>query len=142
VTNARARAGSIQATPELLEDPEAFRKFQEAQGELTSALSRLLVTVEAYPQLQSMPAFRDLQAQLEGVENRIAVARKRYIESVQAYNTTVRSFPSNLTAMLFNFDVKPNFTVEDEAAISKAPTVDFGQPAQTPQPAPPPAPEG
>ena len=135
VTNARARAGAIQATPELLENPEAFRQFQQAQGELTSALSRLLVTVEAYPQLQSMQAFRDLQSQLEGVENRIAVARKRYIEAVQGYNTTVRSFPSNLTAMLFGFDVKPNFTVENERAISTAPTVDFGTPPATP-PAP------
>lgn len=135
VTNARARASSIQATPELLENPEAFRQFQQAQGELTSALSRLLVTVEAYPQLQSMQAFRDLQSQLEGVENRIAVARKRYIEAVQGYNTTVRSFPSNLTAMLFGFDVKPNFTVEDERAISTAPTVDFSTPSPTP-PAP------
>ena len=134
VTNARARAGAIQATPELLENPEAFRQFQQAQGELTSALSRLLVTVEAYPQLQSMQAFRDLQSQLEGVENRIAVARKRYIEAVQGYNTTVRSFPSNLTAMLFGFDVKPNFTVEDEGAISTAPTVDFSTPSPTPTP--------
>jgi LemA protein len=132
VTNARARAGSIQATPELLENPEAFRQFQQAQGELTSALSRLLVTVEAYPQLQSMQAFRDLQAQLEGVENRIAVARKRYIESVQGYNTTVRSFPSNLTAKLFGFEVKPNFTVENEREISTAPTVDFSTPSPTP----------
>ena len=142
VTNARARASSIQATPELLENPEAFRQFQQAQGELTSALSRLLVTVEAYPQLQSMQAFRDLQSQLEGVENRIAVARKRYIEAVQGYNTTVRSFPSNLTAMLFGFEVKPNFTVENEREISTAPTVDFGAPgstppAQTPEPPPP-----
>lgn len=139
VTEARARAGSIQATPELLEDPEAFSRFQRAQGELTSALSRLLVTVERYPELRSIAAFRDLQSQLEGVENRIAVARKRYIEAVQNYNTTVRSFPSNLTAMLFGFDVKPNFTVENERAISTPPRVEFG-----PAPATPPAtqPEG
>ncbi len=136
VTNARARASAIQATPELINDPEAFRQFQQAQGELTSALSRLLVTVEAYPQLQSIQAFRDLQAQLEGVENRIAVARKRYIEAVQGYNTTVRSFPSNLTAKLFGFEVKANFTVENERAISTAPPVDFSIPAPQPQPGP------
>jgi LemA protein len=139
VTEARARAGAIQATPELINDPQAFAKFQAAQAELTSALSRLLVTVERYPELKSIAAFRDLQAQLEGVENRIAVARKRYIESVQSYNTTVRSFPSNLTAKMFGFDVKPNFTVENERAISTAPTVDFSTPA--PQPPPPPQPE-
>ena len=139
VTEARARAGAIQATPELINDPQAFAKFQAAQAELTSALSRLLVTVERYPELKSIDAFRDLQAQLEGVENRIAVARKRYIESVQSYNTTVRSFPSNLTAKVFGFDVKPNFTVENERAISTAPTVDFSTPA--PQPTPPPQPD-
>lgn len=144
VTNARARAGAIQATPELLNDPQAFQQFQQAQGELTSALSRLLVTVERYPELNSIQAFRDLQSQLEGVENRITVARKRYIDSVQAYNTTVRSFPSNLTAMLFGFDVKPNFTVENERAISTAPTVDFGTAPPAPAPQSPPAtpPEG
>jgi LemA protein len=139
VTNARARVGAIQATPELIDDPEAFRKFQQAQGELTSALSRLLVTVERYPELRSIQAFRDLQSQLEGVENRIAVARKRYIDAVQAYNTTVRSFPSNLTAMIFSFKVKPNFTVENEREISTAPKVDFGTtPAPTTPPTSPP----
>jgi LemA protein len=112
VVEARSRVGAIQATPELINDEAAFRRFQDAQGELSSALSRLLVVVERYPDLKSIAAYRDLQAQLEGVENRIAVARKRYIESVQAYNTTVRSFPSNLTAMLFGFKVKPNFSVE------------------------------
>lgn len=134
VVEARSRVGAIQATPELINDEAAFRRFQDAQGELSSALSRLLVVVERYPDLKSIAAYRDLQAQLEGVENRIAVARKRYIESVQAYNTTVRSFPSNLTAMLFGFKVKPNFSVENEAAISKAPTVDFGTETPAAQP--------
>ena len=129
VTEARARAGSIQATPELINDPQAFARFQQAQGELTSALSRLLVTVEAYPQIKSDANFRDLQAQLEGTENRIAVARKRYIETVQQFNTTVRQFPVNLTAMMFGYDAKPNFTVENEAAIAKPPSVDFSKPA-------------
>ncbi len=129
VTNARARVGSIQATPDLVDNPEAFAKFQQAQGELTSALSRLLVVAENYPQLKSDQNFRDLQAQLEGTENRIAVARKRYIDSVQQYNTTVRQFPVNLTAMVFGYKAKPNFTVENEAAIAKPPTVDFGKPA-------------
>ena len=127
VTEARARVGSIQATPELVENPEAFARFQQAQGELTSALSRLLVVVENYPQLKSDANFRDLQAQLEGTENRIAVARNRYIKAVQEYNVTVRSFPSNLTAMVFGFKTKPNFTVDNERAISTAPKVDFGQ---------------
>ncbi|HEV2431181.1 MAG TPA: LemA family protein [Burkholderiales bacterium] len=127
VTEARARVGSIQATPELVENPEAFAKFQQAQGELTSALSRLLVVAENYPQLKSDANFRDLQAQLEGTENRIAVARNRYIKAVQEYNVTVRSFPSNLTAMVFGFKTKPNFTVDNERAISTAPKVDFGQ---------------
>jgi LemA protein len=127
VTEARARVGSIQATPELVENPEAFAKFQQAQGELTSALSRLLVVAENYPQLKSDANFRDLQAQLEGTENRIAVARNRYIKAVQDYNVTVRSFPSNLTAMVFGFKTKPNFTVDNERAISTAPKVDFGQ---------------
>ncbi len=132
VTNARARVGSIQATPELINDPAAFQRFQEAQGEMTSALSRLLVVAENYPQLKSDQNFRDLQAQLEGTENRIAVARKRYIDAVQQYNTTVRQFPVNLTAMVFGYKDKPNFTVQDEAAIAKPPTVDFGtsQPKQ------------
>jgi LemA protein len=127
VTEARSRVGSIQATPELVDNPEAFARFQQAQGELTSALSRLLVVAENYPQLKSDANFRDLQAQLEGTENRIAVARNRYIKSVQDYNVTVRSFPSNLTAMAFGFKTKPNFTVENERAISTAPKVDFGQ---------------
>jgi LemA protein len=127
VTEARARVGAIQATPELVENPEAFAKFQAAQGELSGALSRLLAVVENYPQLKSDANFRDLQAQLEGTENRIAVARNRYIKAVQDYNVTVRSFPSNLTAIAFGFKTKPNFAVEDERAISKAPKVDFGQ---------------
>jgi LemA protein len=126
VTEARAKVGSIQATPELVNDPEAFKKFQAAQGELSSALSRLLVVTENYPQLKSDQNFRDLQAQLEGTENRITVARNRYIEAVQNYNITVRSFPGNLTAMMFGYKPKPNFTVQDEAAISKPPSVDFG----------------
>ncbi len=125
VTNARAKVGSIQATPELVNDPAAFQKFTAAQGELTSALSRLLVVAEAYPQLKSDANFRDLQAQLEGTENRIAVARQRYIKAVQDYNVTVRSFPSNLTAMLFGFKEKPQFAVENEKSISQPPKVDF-----------------
>jgi len=127
VTEARSRVGSIQATPELVDNPEAFARFQAAQGELASALSRLLVVAENYPQLKSDANFRDLQAQLEGTENRIAVARNRYIKSVEQYNVTVRQFPSNLTAMVFGFKTKPNFTVEDERAVSKAPKVDFNQ---------------
>ena len=130
VTEARARVGSIQATPELVDNPEAFARFQQAQGELTGALSRLLVVAENYPQLKSDANFRDLQAQLEGTENRIAVARNRYIKSVQDFNVTVRSFPSNLTAMMFGFKTKPNFTVENEREISKPPKVDFGQKAK------------
>jgi LemA protein len=126
VTEARARVGAIQATPELVENPEAFAKFQAAQGELSGALSRLLVVAENYPQLKSDANFRDLQAQLEGTENRIAVARNRYIKAVQDYNVTVRSFPSNLTAMAFGFKTKANFSVENEREISKAPKVDFG----------------
>lgn len=129
VTNARARVGAIQATPELINDPQAFAKFQAAQGELTSALSRLLVVVERYPQLKSDANFRDLQAQLEGTENRITVARNRYIKAVQQYNVVVRQFPSNLTAMLFGYKQKPQFTVENEKGISTAPKVDFGTPA-------------
>ena len=127
VTEARARVGSIQATPELIDNPEAFAKFQAAQGELAGALSRLLVVAENYPQLKSDANFRDLQAQLEGTENRIAVARNRYIKSVQEYNVTVRSFPSNLTAMAFGYKTKANFSVENEREISKAPKVDFGK---------------
>jgi LemA protein len=128
VTEARARATSIQVTPEMLDDPAALAKFQAAQGELTGALKSLLVVVERYPDLKSDQNFRDLQAQLEGTENRIAVARQRYIETVQAFNSTVRRFPVNLTAMIFGHDVKPNFTVENEAAISSPPTVDFDTP--------------
>ncbi len=126
VTEARARVGSIQATPELINDPQAFAQFQAAQTEMTSALSRLLLVAENYPQLKSDANFRDLQAQLEGTENRIAVARRRYIEAVQAYNITVRSFPSNLTAMLFDHAVKPTFSVDNEAELAKPPAVDFG----------------
>ena len=127
VTNARARAGSIQATPELVNNPQAFAQFQQAQGELTSALSRLMVIVENYPQLKSDANFRDLQAQLEGTENRITVARNRYIKAVQEYNVLIRQFPSNLWASWFKYDLKPNFAVEDEKAIAKPPTVDFGK---------------
>jgi LemA protein len=125
VTEARAKVGSVQATPEVLEDPEAFERFQEAQGELSSALSRLMVVVERYPELKSDANFRDLQAQLEGTENRIAVARMRYIEAVQAYNVTVRRFPSNLTAKVFGYDPKPTFTVENETEIARPPQVSF-----------------
>lgn len=125
VTNARARVGGIQATPELLNDEQAFAKFQAAQGELTSAISRLLVVAENYPQLKADGLFRDLQAQLEGTENRITVARNRYIQAVQEYNITVRSFPSNLTAMMFGMKTKPNFTVENEKALATPPKVEF-----------------
>lgn len=128
VTTARSRVGGIQASPELLNNPEAFAKFQNAQGELSSALSRLLVVTENYPELKSDANFRDLQAQLEGTENRITVARNRYIKAVQEYNIVVRSFPSNLTAMMFGFQTKPSFTVENEQEISAAPTVDFAAP--------------
>jgi LemA protein len=126
VTEARAKASSIQLTPELINDPEAFAKFQAAQGELTQALKSLFAITEAYPDLKSNENFRDLQAQIEGTENRITVARNRYIQSVQEFNTTVRQFPTNLTAKVFDFDVKPNFTVANEAEISTAPRVDFG----------------
>jgi LemA protein len=128
VTEARARVGSIQATPELLNDPAAFEKFQSAQGELSGALSRLLVVAEAYPDLKSDQNFRDLQAQLEGTENRITVARNRYIESIREYNTLIRQFPTNLTAMLFGYQPKPTFSVANEAEISKPPEVQFGNP--------------
>jgi len=134
VTEARARVGSIQATPELINDPQAFAKFQAAQGELSSALSRLLVVTENYPQLKSDQNFRDLQAQLEGTENRITVARNRYIQAVKEYNVTVREFPTNLTAMLFGYKVKSSFTVENEKAISVPPTVSFDAP-KVPAPA-------
>jgi LemA protein len=136
VTNARAQVGSIQATPELINDPAAFAKFQAAQNQLQSSLSRLLVVAENYPQLKSDQNFRDLQSQLEGTENRIAVARNRYIKAVQEFNVTVRSFPTNLTAMLFKMDVKPNFSVDNEKTISVPPTVDFNKsPAAPPAPA-------
>jgi LemA protein len=135
VTEARAKTGSIQLTPELLNDAEAMKQFQAAQGELTQALKSLFAVTENYPELKSDQNFRDLQVQLEGTENRITVARNRYIDAVRAYNTTVRSFPSNLTAMMFDHDVKPNFTVENEAAISAPPQVDFGTaPAAAPTP--------
>jgi LemA protein len=128
VTEARARVGSVQATPQVLNDPAAFERFQAAQGDLTSALSRLLVVVEKYPDLKSDQNFRDLQAQLEGTENRITVARNRYIKAVQEYNVLVREFPVNLTAKTFGYQTKPNFTVENERAISTAPKVDFSKP--------------
>lgn len=144
VTAARSRVGSLQVGPELLQDPQAFAQFQAAQGEMRSALSRLLVVAENYPQLKADAGFRDLQAQLEGTENRITVARNRYIEAVREYNLVVRRFPSNLTAMLFGYAAKPQFTVENEKAIAAPPTVDFGTapaPAAMPAPAPAPAPE-
>ena len=127
VTVARSRVGSIQATPELVNDEQAFAKFQAAQSGLTSALSRLLVVSENYPQLKADASFRDLQAQLEGTENRVTVARNRYIAAVKEYNITVRVFPNNLTAMLFSYKTKANFSVENEKAISTAPKVEFGK---------------
>ena len=149
VANARASVGAIKATPELINDPEAFQKFIQAQNQLQGALSRLLAVSENYPQLKSDALFRDLQSQLEGTENRIAVARNRYIKTVQEFNTTVRQFPTNITAMIFKMNVKPNFTVADEGAISAPPKVDFGKspgvpapgaaPAPTPPAVPPPA---
>lgn len=129
VIEARSRATSIQATPELIENPEAFQKFQAAQGELSSALSRLLVVSEQYPNLKANQGFQDLRVQLEGTENRITVARNRYIKTVADYNVLARSFPTNLTAKIFSYDVKPSFTVQNEAQISTPPTVDFGKPA-------------
>ena len=125
VIEARAKATSIQVTPETLNNPEAFQKFQAAQGELGSALSRLMVVSERYPDLKANQGFRDLRVQLEGTENRITVARNRYIQSVQDYNVLTRSFPSNLTAMVFSYATKPNFAVQNEAAISAPPVVDF-----------------
>lgn len=125
VTRARATATSIQVTPETLNDPQAFQRFQQAQGELSGALSRLLAVAENYPQLKADAAFRDLQSQLEGTENRITVARQRYIAAVRDYNVLARSFPTNLTAMVFNYEVKPSFTVENEKAISTPPAVKF-----------------
>src|SRR6185369_6124745 len=138
VTEARAKIGTVQATPELVNDPAAFQRFTAAQAELGSALSRLIAVSESYPQLKSDANFRDLQAQLEGTENRIAVARNRYIRAVQDYNVLVRQFPVNLTASVFKYPPKANFTVENEKAISTAPTVSFDKPA-APSPASPPA---
>ncbi|HQN65460.1 MAG TPA: LemA family protein [Methylophilus sp.] len=126
VAEARSKVGSMQVTPEVLNDPEAFAKFQAAQGQLTSALSRLMAVAENYPNLKADQGFRDLQAQLEGTENRVTVARNRYIETVKEYNTAVRSFPNNLTAIVFGYKTKPNFSVENEKAISVAPKVEFG----------------
>jgi LemA protein len=140
VTEARAKANSIQLTPELINDPQAFAKFQAAQGELTQALKSLMAVAENYPNLKSDQNFRDLQAQLEGTENRITVARNRYIDAVRVYNTTVRSFPENLTAKLFDLPTRPNFTVANEAQISAPPTVDFG--AGSAKPAAPASPAG
>ncbi|MEN6585581.1 MAG: LemA family protein, partial [Sulfuricella sp.] len=141
VTAARAKVGSIQATPELINDEQAFAKIHAAQGDMTSALSRLLAVTENYPQLKADGVFRDLQAQLEGTENRITVARNRYIKAVQDYNVGIRTFPNNLTAMAFGYKEKANFTVENEKSISTAPKVDFNAPPAaaptTPAPASP-----
>ncbi|HWK82845.1 MAG TPA: LemA family protein [Caldimonas sp.] len=133
VIEARAKATSIQATPELINDPAAFDKFQKAQGELSGALSRLLVVSENYPKLRANQAFQDLRVTLEGTENRITVARNRYVQAVQAYNVKVRSVPTNFTAMVFGYKTKPNFTVQNEAQISVPPTVDFSKPASAPR---------
>jgi len=140
VTEARAQVGTLKITPDMLDDPAAIAKFQAAQGELSSALTRLMAVSENYPNLKADGLFQNLQAQLEGTENRIAVARNRYIQTVQDYNVLIRSFPQNLTAMIFGYKQKANFSVENEKAISTAPTVDFNkpaQPAQQPQPAQP-----
>ncbi|MCW5609366.1 MAG: LemA family protein [Rubrivivax sp.] len=136
VIEARSKATSIQATPELINDPQAFNRFQQAQGELSSALSRLMVVVEQYPNLKANQGFQDLRVQLEGTENRITVARNRYIQSVQQYNVLARQFPTNLTAMVFGYEVKPSFTVTNEAAISTPPAVSFERPSATPPAAP------
>ena len=136
VIEARSKATAIQATPELINDPQAFNRFQQAQGELSSALSRLMVVVEQYPNLKANQGFQDLRVQLEGTENRITVARNRYIKAVQDYNVLARSFPSNLTAMVFGYEVKPSFTVTNEAAISAPPAVSFERPSATPPAAP------
>lgn len=125
VVDARAKVGSIQASPELINDPQSFLKFQQAQSQLTSALSRLLVVSENYPKLKANEGFRELQTQLEGTENRITVARNRYIKSVQAYNTTIRTFPNNLTAMMFDYQAKTNFIIENESELAKPPAVSF-----------------
>lgn len=135
VTAARARIGAMQATPELVDDEDAFKKFIAAQGQMTGAISRLLLVAENYPQLKADGLFRDLQAQLEGTENRITVARNRYIDAVKEYNITVRIFPSNLTAMMFGHKTKPSFTVENEQAIAQPPKVDFDAPAPAVAPA-------
>ena len=140
VTNARARVGGVTLSAADAADPAKLQAFQAAQGELSSALQRLLVVAENYPDLKANQNFLELQAQLEGTENRIAVARNRYIEAVQAYNTAIRRFPVNLTAMMFGYDTKPNFSVANEAEISKPPTVDFGAPPAPPAPPPPPVP--
>src|SRR5215204_2009841 len=146
VTNARAKVGSVQATPEMVNDPAAMQRFAQAQGELSSALSRLLVTVENYPQLKSDALFRDLQAQLEGTENRITTARNRFIKAVQDFNILARQFPTNLTAMIFGYKEKPSFTVENEKVIAEPPKVDFAPKSAVPAapsaatPAPAPAP--
>ena len=132
VTNARAKVGSIQMTPEMANDPQALAKFQAAQGELGSALSRLMVVSENYPTLKADGLFQNLQAQLEGTENRVTVARNRYVQAVQDYNSMIRTFPNNLTAKMFGYMVKPNFSVDNEKAISTAPTVDFGNSAPAP----------
>ncbi|WII94625.1 LemA family protein [Moraxella haemolytica] len=132
VAAARAAAGSVQITPETLKDPIAMQKYQEAQAQMTGALSRLMAISENYPQLKADAIFQDLQAQLEGTENRITVARQRYIQDIQDYNTTVRQFPTNLTAMIFGMQAKPNFSVENEKAISTAPTASFNNGASTP----------
>jgi LemA protein len=129
VIEARSRATAIQATPELVNDPAAFARFQQAQGELSGALSRLLVVSEQYPNLKANQGFQDLRVQLEGTENRITVARNRYIQTVTEYNVLTRSFPSNLTAKVFNYELKPNFTVQNEAQISAPPAVSFDKPA-------------
>jgi len=140
VVEARAKATSVQVTPETLNDPAAFQKFQQAQGELSSALSRLLVVSERYPDLKANQSFRDLRVQLEGTENRITVARNRYIQAVQQYNVLARSFPTNVTAMVFHYEPKPSFTVQNEAQISVPPSVDFSKPAAPAAPATTPAP--
>jgi LemA protein len=135
VTNARARVGSVQVTPDMLNDAAKLKQFQQAQGELSSALSRLMVVSERYPDLKANGLFQNLQAQLEGTENRITVARNRYVQAVQQYNAMIRTFPNNLTAKMFGYQVKPNFSVENEKAISTPPTVDFGGNTPTPAPA-------
>jgi LemA protein len=136
VVEARAKATSVQVTPETLNNPQAFQRFQQAQGELSGALSRLMAVSERYPTLQANQGFRDLRVQLEGTENRITVARNRYIQAVQQYNVLARSFPSNLTAMAFRYQPKPNFTVQNEAQISAPPKVDFGATMAPATPAP------